>query len=167
MEGHFALDLNAMDLVKTRFLAHPPEISEHTFTNLFIWRNSRPIEIADEDGALCIFARRDRGRTLFGPPAGPGSPQELITTARKLAGTDVITFERLPAPFAEAAKSAGMALSGDRANFDYVYCREDLAELPGRRYHAKRNLIAQCLEGRRCEYEGISAKTLPEIREAM
>ena len=37
----------------------------------------------------------------------------------------------------------GLEIKEDRDNFDYLYLRRDLAEMTGKKYHKKRNLIAQ------------------------
>jgi hypothetical protein len=53
----------------------------------------------------------------------------------------------------------------DRDNFDYVYYRKDLAELSGRKYHKKRNLVTQCLGNYRCTYEELTPEIIPEVKE--
>jgi hypothetical protein len=50
----------------------------------------------------------------------------------------------------------------DRDNADYVYRVKELAELAGRRFHKKRNLIKQCLAAYRCEYEPMTPELLGE-----
>jgi hypothetical protein len=39
----------------------------------------------------------------------------------------------------------GIEIAEDRDNFDYLYLRTDLAELSGKKYHKKRNLVNQYL----------------------
>ncbi len=48
----------------------------------------------------------------------------------------------VPARVAEELRRGGYTLVDDRDNADYVYAREELAELPGRRHHGKRNQVA-------------------------
>ena len=45
------LTLAHRERVEERLAAFPPAISEHTFTNLFVWRATRPIELLDTGGA--------------------------------------------------------------------------------------------------------------------
>jgi hypothetical protein len=47
------------------------------------------------------------------------------------------------APAREELERQGVALSEDRDNFDYLYFRKDLAELSGKKYHKKKNLVNQ------------------------
>ena len=50
----------------------------------------------------------------------------------------------------EALAPGRYVFTEDRDNFDYIYRREDLAELKGKKYHSKRNFINRFLQ----EYEG-------------
>jgi len=43
----------------------------------------------------------------------------------------------------ESLESWGVEFEEDRDNFDYLYARSDLAELAGKKYHKKRNLVSQ------------------------
>ena len=49
---------------------YPPDISEHTFTNLFIWQPSRPIFFTEIDNSLVFFVKSsgEEGEyLLYGP----------------------------------------------------------------------------------------------------
>ena len=41
----------------------------------------------------------------------------------------------------ELSGEAGMVVTAERDNFDYLYRRRDLAELPGNRFHRKKNRV--------------------------
>jgi hypothetical protein len=43
----------------------------------------------------------------------------------------------------------------DRDDWDYVYLTTDLADLPGDRYHPKRNFVTRCLSKYECQYASI------------
>jgi uncharacterized protein len=154
-------------LVDGLLAQYPPEISEHTFTNLFIWRTSRPIELLEERGSLLVTVPCEGGAMLLGPPIGELSLPEAIRAAESALGVPVLAAERLSARAADEARAAGLEATEDRANFDYVYRRKALAELAGRDYHGKRNLIAQCLGEHACAYEEITEANLAEVRAMM
>ena len=50
----------------------------------------------------------------------------------------------------------------DRSFFDYIYLRADLAALPGKRYHAKRNHIASLERAGGCTYEPITPDNMAQ-----
>lgn len=146
----------------TDFLTrYPPAISELTFTNLFVWRHSRPVYITEQAGSL-LFLIEDNARLgrylLLGPPAGPLSIAEVISAqAVALAGAI-----RIPKQAAADLQQAGFHVADDRDNADYVYRVADLGGLAGRRYAKKRNQIKQCLQNYHCEYEPLTSENLPE-----
>ena len=122
--------------------------SEYTFSNLFIWRKNNHTAIAEKDGFL--FARyriRDKYYFLM-PVAGhegadtARAVQSLIEYSGNLGCDLVITgllkegTERLeslfPGRFEFRAKPEW---------FDYIYNSDDLINLRGTKYQAKRNHI--------------------------
>jgi len=138
----------------------PPEVSEHTFTNLYVWRELRPVLLAEAEGGLILVQERDGDRSVLGPPIGEAGPADLLPL---LEGSGIERFERLPASVAEPLREAGWQLAADRDNADYVYLRRDLAELEGRQYHGKKNMVNQCLSAYGCEYAPITADVVDEV----
>ncbi len=156
------ISLDHLSLVSDRLRRYPPEISEHTFVNLFAWRHHRPVLLGKSQGCLVFLSEQDGRRALLGPPLGEASPAELL---EELARADVSRAERLPAPAAEALEAEGFEPESDRDNADYVYRREDLAELAGNRYHRQRNLVNQCLAAHDCSWCEITPDILEEVAE--
>lgn len=158
------LDLAAAPLVSRYLAAHPPEVSELTFTNLFAWRQGRPVWLAELPETLAFLIRAPEGgegkRLLFGPPVGS---LPLATVLAEL-GETVAGAVRQSAASVAGLDPTLFTIAADRANADYVYRVEDLAELAGRNYSAKRNLIKQCLRNHGCLFEKISAANLDECR---
>ncbi len=161
------LDLNRASLVNRYLAAHPPEVSELTFTNLFVWRRGRPIWLAELDATLVFLcpAGGDRGEELviFGPPAGPLPLPEIF---RHLEGR-VVGAVRQSAASVAGLDAGRFTVVADRKDFDYVYRVADLADLAGRDYSAKRNLIKQCLKNYDCRFETITAANLKECRDLL
>jgi hypothetical protein len=150
------LELSDRSLVTSYLRRYPPEISELTFTNLFVWRSSRPIWLS-ELGDSIVFAADVHGndsttKAILGPPIGRTSP----LTVSEALGIELGGFVRIPEETANTLRSAGLNVVADRNNWDYVYSVSDLGGLKGRRYHKKRNLIKQCLAAYNCEYEPIT-----------
>lgn len=148
----------------TDFLTrHPPEISELTFTNLFVWGKSRPVfHLEMGDSLVFLVTATDDspagGYTMLGPPVGDiPIPEVAATLGNKLLGV-----ARLAGGQVEYLKKAGIHLEEDRDNADYVYLTEDLANLAGGRYAKKRNRVKKCLQNYRCEYHPLTAGLIPE-----
>ena len=157
------LGLEHREFVTDYLRRFPPEVSELTFTNLFVWRLSRPVWLCEVERTL-VFMAEDRHderapvRVLLGPPVGPAAPERI---ADRLRG-EAVAWERLDRRTAEALRAAGLAVEPDPDNSDYIYGVADLAGLEGRRYHNKRNLVDQCLAAYSCRYEPVTPAVVAE-----
>jgi hypothetical protein len=158
------LSLTDRHLICDLLTQHPPGISELTFTNLFIWRNSRPIWFALPDNSLLLFLKAsgdDDRLILLGQPVGDILLSEVFAHfGNRLAGAI-----RLPEHVVQTLQHNSSLVIDDRDNADYVYRVADLAELAGRRYAKKRNKIKQCLQNHSCLYEPITRTNLVECME--
>lgn len=151
------LGIEHKSLIKDYFSRFPPEISEHTFTNLFVWGTFRPVYFVEVKETLVLFidpkdAAGGRKKILFGPPVGALPTGAIIDIFRDTIDGAV----RLPAGAAAELTGSGYNLQTDRDNADYVYLVNDLAALSGRRYAKKRNQIKKCLKACHCEYESLT-----------
>ena len=156
------LELQDYPLIKAYLRRHPPQVSELTFTNLFVWRTSRPIFVAEtEDTCILLADYRDDGWWIYGPPMGKLSSSAAV---RRLE-MDIKGFTRIPEDTAKTLKEEGLSIIPDRDNADYVYRVSDLANLAGAKYHKKRNLVKQCLGKYQCRYEEITLNNIPECIE--
>jgi uncharacterized protein len=157
------LDLNDRDFVTDYLRRYPPTISEHTFTNLLVWRNMRPIWFFTAAESLVFLAPSSSGagRDVFGPVAGPLPLRDAIAAA----GPDVHGAVRISENATAQLPGNAFDLLPDEDDADYVYLVSDLAELHGERYHKKRNLIQQCLESYPCRYEELTPALVPECAE--
>ena len=90
------LELSDHSLVTRYLQRYPPEISELTFTNLFVWGGSRPIWLADVEDSVVFIANADVDDTstkvILGPPLGEASP---LSVADAL-GIELGGFVRIP-----------------------------------------------------------------------
>jgi hypothetical protein len=102
--------------------------------------------------------RTQNPNVIFGSPLGDLSPVDVA----KALGMEIAGFVRIPEMTANILRDAGLGVAEDRDNADYVYRVKDLAEMSGRRFHKKRNLVKQCLAAHRCEYEPITEETVAE-----
>lgn len=159
-------DLHPLTLADRKLISgylrrYPPEISEHTFTNLFIWQPSRPVFFSEIENSVIFLvkaAQEEDKYILLGPPVGEITIPEVFSAFQN----KIIGAVRIPDKTVEYLSDPSFAVNPDRANADYVYRVDDLAHLAGRRYAKKRNHIKQCLNNYTCEYVPISAKLIAE-----
>lgn len=134
-----------------------PQISELTFTNLFVWNGSEPVQISRLEETVLLQRRRLRdGKTFLLPPLGK---QPLTSVVRLLRTASTMSYQVsfcgiVPEQVQQLGRE-GIKVEPDRDDWDYVYLTSDLADLPGDKYHAKRNFISRCLSRYKCKYVNI------------
>jgi hypothetical protein len=141
--------LEDRDLINAMFQADPPEISELTFTNLWMWRRRYEPMWAESDGMLFIIMKSSEDDRFGLPPIGKGDK----TRAMKLLLNELDAFSPKPKVMRAPSRLVPvLASSGifdcvlDRNNSDYVYLGDNLVKLPGRKYQRKRNHLNKFLK---------------------
>lgn len=159
------LTLENKPLCDQLFNQFPPQISEFTFTNLFIWRQAYQIKISRLQNFLCLLSEQE-GSSFFFPPIGEGDVIECYQgLLQYLRGKGIFPkIVRVPeAVVAEIDwKTSGMKAELDRNQSDYVYLVQDLTELKGRKYHRKRNHIKQFQEKYSYQYIPLTPEWIPQ-----
>lgn len=124
------------------FCKYPPLISEYTFSNLFVWQNSRIIEYAQYEEGLIILATTKENK-YFLSPIGFNDNKKIITLMLEYGQKYNLTnsIKRVDEETIDSIKNTGLKIIEDIDNFDYVYNRDDLAFLNGRKYSNKRGFI--------------------------
>jgi uncharacterized protein len=132
--------------IAPRLWKYQPEISELTFTNLFIWQEHYRINWCMEGEHLLIYCSSPDGICYALEPVGPPPRAELALRLLNWLRTDMQVesphIERADARFcAELGGDPRFSTSPARQHFDYLYHTNDLIHLEGRNYHSKRNFI--------------------------
>ena len=111
-------------------------ISEFTFANLYLFRHNHRYTLSLlADTTITILGSDDSAPFFMLPFGIPEQP--LLDQLFRDHGMMKCASKRQ----AEILAEKGYRIREDRDNFDYLYRRQDLAELGGRNYHKKRNLI--------------------------
>ncbi len=131
-----------------------------TFTNLFIWRAYYSIMWSIyADWLLFVFNKTAQGASAL-PPIGPPSRREAASVLLrwlKEKGEKEPRLERAEERFIrEIADADEFKIEPMRDDFDYVYRCQDLIELPGRKYHSKRNYLNTFKNSYRFTYEELT-----------
>ena len=115
-----------------------PRISELTFAALYLFRGAHDYRLATAAGAIIVLGRGYDGSAYFLPPLGGDVRKALnIMFADGLAlyGADVQFIEKY------LTENSTIQFTELRNSYDYLYLREELATLPGSRFHKKKNHI--------------------------
>lgn len=151
-----------------RFAEDDRNACEYTFANNFIWRNVYQVEVAEADGCLVIRFVRS-GAYCYSYPVGAGDKKAVIERLLVQCQKDKIPL--CMSPLSEEDRSqllrwfpGKFLIEGNRDSYDYIYSREKLATLAGKKLHGKRNHIARFMDADDWEYEPMTEKNLEECR---
>jgi hypothetical protein len=135
-------------------------VSEYTFAGLYLFRARYNYRVSRYIDHNFILSGEHDGEKFFMTPCGaPGAEilDELFRTHDYWKGVP----ESVIVPNRERLEGAGIVFEEDRNNFDYLYLRTDLAELVGKRFHKKKNLVNAFLNAY-CPSEGpLTAREIP------
>jgi len=119
----------------------PDGISEFNFSNLYLFRGTYGYRVSHLPGGKgCVIEGAKNGKSFFYVPCElPPSPilDELMARHDYLKNLS----ETQAAAHRVHLEAKGWTVAEDRDNFDYIYERADLANLEGKTYHKKRNLV--------------------------
>lgn len=154
-----SLDKEDKELFESYYSKRKIEISDHTFTNYYIWRKLDRTQLTIIDGYLCPMVIGPDKKPHFMMPLGGGDIKKAVKTCLAHTGSVV----RVDGRFKELlGEEKGFEAAEDRNQFDYIYLSKDLAELKGRRYDAKRNHINAFLKKSDFTYEAMGARHIEE-----
>jgi hypothetical protein len=135
-------------LLEAAFQAVQPEITEFTWAYLWVWGRLAKAELSQFRGSILIRVEslQDGERYLL-PPVVPDPEEAADITVAALTSFGSNTprqFGRLTQTMVDRVKSrTELIVTEEPGRADYVYLGDNLRDLPGRRYHRKRNHIRQ------------------------
>lgn len=149
------LELGQKDLFRHYLAEDPPQISELTFTNLFMWRHCYHPVWLEHDGCLLVILKPEKSAPFGMQPVGAGDKRKaldaLCSELRDIA--DEVRICRVSEDFVSRHLDPDQYFYQlDRNNSDYVYRTRDLIELSGRRYHSKKNHLNTFMRNYKYEY---------------
>ena len=131
------LDISDKQLLDRLFYNIQPRMSEMTFAGLYLFRHAHEYQITSAAGAVIILGKNYDGTSFFLWPLEGNLSEALITLftdGKTLYGeVDLLRISLPPTFKAEASEL--------RDSFDYLYLRDELATLPGKRFIKKRNRV--------------------------
>ncbi len=132
-----SLDISDKPLLDDVFGRLQPRVSELTFANLYLFRNAHAYRLTMVGDALVVLGKGYGGEDYVLPPLTGD-----ITGAIGVLFGGGFTLYGADEAFAQGyLRDERIEAWEDRDNFDYLHLRAELAELPGNRYHKKKNRI--------------------------
>jgi len=114
-----------------------PRVSELTFAGLYLFRTAHDYCLSLIGDSVAVLGKGYDGRRYCLTPLGGNAPAAcdvLLGAGLELYGVEEAFESRF-------LKGVDCEIVEERDSFDYLYLREDLATLPGNRFHKKKNRI--------------------------
>ena len=151
------------------FTCSPPQISEYTFTNLFIWHYYYHLSWCFWDGCICILTQSKDSQPFFLPPICKDNFRERTSEFLKHLKKQGITplMHRVPEDLVnQHIKShSHFEITLDRDNCDYLHLTQDLIKLEGNKFHGKRNHINKFKKSHSYIYKSLTPDLVPDCLE--
>lgn len=156
------------DWMNKKFAEDDRNACEYTFANNYMWRNVYQVEVAECCGCL-VIRFQEHGEYCYSYPVGAGDKRAAIERLLAVCGQEGRALNM--SPLSEEDREQLMAwfpgrflIRSDRDDFDYIYSREKLKTLAGKKLHGKRNHIARFKDDGDWSYEPLTADNLEECR---
>jgi hypothetical protein len=114
-----------------------PRVSELSFAGLYLFRTAHDYCLSLTEDSLVVQGKGYGGTRYCLPPMGgdvSGACALLLEAGLELYGVEDAFAARF-------LKGVVCEIVEDRESFDYLYLREEMATLPGNRFHKKKNRI--------------------------
>jgi len=143
---HFReIHIEDKNIFQDHFAHSPPQISEYTFTNLFIWHYYYHLSWCFWDECISILTQPEKSQPFFLPPICKDNFRERTFEFLQHLKKQGITplMHRVPENLVNQyiKNHSHFEITLDRDNCDYVHLTQDLIKLEGNKFHGKRNHI--------------------------
>jgi hypothetical protein len=147
------LDITLKDILRPRLSLTFDGVSEFTFAGLYLFRKKYNYRISREVTHDVSDNGSDGGFIISGEQCSEGSRKTFFMTPCTAPHWEILESlfkthdywknisETVLNPVKEKLQERGIIFEEDRNNFDYLYCRNDLAELAGKKYHKKKTHV--------------------------
>ena len=155
------ITMDTRPILHPKFQSLKDGISEFAFANIYLFRdvhNYRFSRIANE----IIITGSDGDTPFFMLPFGFPDKETLNSLFHDYKNLKAATEDQ-----AKMLAGLGYHILEDRDNFDYLYSREELAELAGRKYHKKKNLVNAFINNYNYEGKPLLEEFIPHALEVL
>lgn len=139
------------------------EICDYNFNNLFLWSLGDNIQFKIEDEVLFIKGNYLNEESYFMPISLLEDVEKVRDGIGKILSTGKKVY-LIPEEW-KIKLEPYYSFTERRDNFDYIYLKEDLKDLKGRRYTKKRNKVNQFMKLYNYKYNDINSENLDKVVE--
>ncbi len=145
-------------------MASGHRICEYSFTTAYMWSRHYGVRVADWHGTP-LFCGEHEGRRSYLPPVGERAEECLLALwewersqgcTLRFHSVDEQALTMLKRVF-----PARVHAEESPDDFDYLYRTEDLATLPGKAYHSKKNHISAFSRAHEWTFEPLRESNIP------
>lgn len=149
-------------------------ISEYSFTNIYIWRDHYQFRWTIYEDVFYLIATSLTQELHAFPPICLKTPkwEQAFQYLFEISQTNQIPLAiiRFPSSLVKEVEAKitpqfQMTVQDDRANWDYIYLREDLAALSGKDYANFRKVMNKFLNSNEWRYQQITVEIRDQILE--
>ncbi|OPZ66205.1 MAG: hypothetical protein BWY84_00327 [Candidatus Aerophobetes bacterium ADurb.Bin490] len=159
------LSIEHREIIEQALEKRQPEVSEHNFTEIFMWKDSRQLSLSFMDNCFIISGKSGDAYFMHLPLGAEGVPSAIKKVLGYFRDKSIKCglYALVPGEFEKfSVDSEEFIKEPLRDQFDYVYLRDDLARLEGRKYDGKRNLIKKFKEANSFSFEKITGANIEE-----
>ncbi|MCL2762060.1 MAG: DUF2156 domain-containing protein [Treponema sp.] len=160
------LSLELMNTLHPRLSLTADGVSEFTFSCLYLFRNRYNYQISRNgpNGGFIISGKQQE-KFFMTPCESPDRDilESLFNTHDYWKNISETILESSQAQLAEW----GITITEDRNNFDYLYSRDELAKLSGKKFHKKKNLVNQFQHAYTHEQRPLTKELVPQAMEIL
>lgn len=159
-----AITLADKSWMNLKFSEEGKRFCEYSFANNFLWRKLYQTEVASLQGCLIIRVQRS-GRSVYSYPIGQGDKRAALEALLQREES----LQLMPLGEEERRQlldwfPGQFLVEGKRDMYDYIYDREKLVTLQGKKLHGKRNHIARFKDYADWGYEEMTEQNAEECR---
>lgn len=145
--------------------------AQYTFAASFIWHTGYQVDVCEDEGYFFMrYEGGDAGYPGYRCPIGFDGPEGLKGAVEKLRNLcrqrgEPLVLHNVPPEekkILEELFPDQLTVQDSRDDYEYLYDREALATLPGKRYHGKKGHIRRFLETN-WRYEALTPASIPDV----
>ena len=174
------IELHDKSLFDGYFQKFPPQCSEFTFTNLFMWRKYYNFLFIEYKEHLILFSKDylkkrrlpinsdGRDYIYFFPPIGPTPDKIIIELFENIEDIEIHRVsedicDRLTKH--EKFNNLNLTYLEDRNNWDYVYNKEEILNLAGNKYRQNRRWLEKFLSKYKYDFQLLTEDFIEKCKE--